>query len=55
MFNGVNRGMSYQDTKPSSNNELAAIRLEGKVINTEKATMMKTPMRYFIIIFSQSP
>lgn len=26
----------YQDTKPCSNDELGAIRLEGKVINTAK-------------------
>lgn len=55
MFNDVNRGMSYQDTKSSSNDELAAIRLEGKVINTEKATTVESTMNYFIIIFSSSP
>lgn len=26
----------YQDTKPCGNDELAAIRLKGKIINTEK-------------------
>lgn len=39
VFCDVTREKPYQDTKPGSNDELAAIRLEGKVINTDKATM----------------
>lgn len=32
----------YQDTKPGSNDELAAIWLEGKIINTEKESNGET-------------
>lgn len=35
------REKSYQDTEPGSNNELTAIRLEGKIINTEKVIMVR--------------
>lgn len=41
LFRDVTRVKPYQDTKPGSNDELAAIRLEGKVINTEKATVIE--------------
>lgn len=46
------RRKSHQDTKPSSDDELAAIRLEGKVINTEKAKMMETNFFIFILTFT---
>lgn len=39
-YDDVSRRKSHQDTKPSSNDQLAAIRLEGKVINTGKATII---------------
>lgn len=39
-FLDVTRVMHYQDTKPGSNDELAAIRLEGKVINTAEAKLI---------------
>lgn len=35
------REKSYQDTEPGSNDELTAIRLEGKIINTEKVIMVR--------------
>lgn len=46
--------MHYQDTKPGSDDELAAIRLEGKVINTEEAKMieMSHELFYYHLIFT---
>lgn len=36
LFRYVQTGKPYQDTKPRSNDELAAIWLEGKIINTAR-------------------
>lgn len=48
----ASRRKSHQNTKPSSNDELAAIRLEGKVINTKKANMMERPTSFsFFLLF----